>query len=173
MCEPTSIIMLTTAVVSAAMAARQANQQKHAVEAQMAEQQRQVNEQASAGMEDRLKAAREARATARAAAAESGVSGNSVAAQLNDVMFQAGTDVARIEKNRQNGNAAASVAAKSQYGEINGQLTSSLASSAMQGVGAYGEHRAALDRWAAANPIPDAGQWAKPTITIDKPKFTI
>lgn len=136
MCEPTTIVLLTTAVVSAAMAARSANQQKKAVEAQAQAQQDQINQQASAQTEDRLNAARQARAAARAAAAEAGASGNSVAAQLNDFMQQSAMDVARIEKNRLNGTAESQLAAKSRFSEINGQLTSSLASSAMQATSA-------------------------------------
>lgn len=130
MCEPTTIAMVTMAVVSAATAVYSANQSKHAVEDQLKEQQKQTDQAASAQMEDRVKAAREARAAARAAAAESGVMGNSVDAQLNDITFQAGRDVSRIEKNRENGVNAAGVEASSRIAEINGQLTSSLAQSA-------------------------------------------
>ncbi|MBA2077049.1 hypothetical protein [Rhodanobacter sp. PCA2] len=154
MCEPTTITLAATSVLSAAMAVRNANQQKHAVEAQAKRQQDQINQQASAQVQDRMTAARQARASARAAAAESGVSGNSVAAQLNDFMQQAGTDVARIEKNRQNGNAETSIAAKSRFAEINGQLTSSLIGAAETGGKAYMGHRVAVDEWAAANPVP-------------------
>lgn len=169
MCEPVSIGMAVTAVVSAAMAARSANQQKHAVEAQAQAQQQQANEAASAQMQDRMAAARQARASARAAAAEAGASGNSTAAQLNDFMQQSTTDVARIEKNRQNGNTETSLAARSRFTEINGQLTSSLASSAAQAGGAYIDHRAVANQWFDSNSIYIEPYREK----VMKQKFTI
>lgn len=154
MCEPTTIVMATTAIVSAAMAVRNANQQKHAVEAQAKAQHQQVNEAAGAQMQDRMDAARQARASARAAAAEAGVSGNSVAAQLNDLMQHSATDVARIENNRQNGTAETSIVARSRSAEINGQLTSGLAGAAEIGGKAYMGHREALETWVRQNPVP-------------------
>lgn len=173
MCEPTSIAMAATAVVSAAMAVRSANQQKHAVEAGMKLQQQQIDQSASANTEDRMAAAREQRASARAAAAEVGVSGNSTDAVLSDILMQSGRDVSRIEKNRQNGIAESSAQARAKFGEINGQLVASLGDSAATGIKAYGAHRLALNEWAASNPIPDAGQYAKPRVTLDKPQITI
>lgn len=125
MCEPATITMVAVAVIGAATAAYTANQNKHAVEDQLKEQQKQTDQVASAQMEDRVKAAREARAAARAAAAESGVSGNTADAQLNDIVFQASRDVSRIEKNRENGFNEAGVGAAARIGEINGQLTAS------------------------------------------------
>jgi hypothetical protein len=141
MCEPTTITAVTLAVVSAATAAYAANQNKHAVEDQLKEQQKQTNQAASAQMEDRVKAAREARAAARAAAAESGVAGNSVDAQLNDIVFQASRDVSRIEKNRENGYNEAGVGAAARIGEINGQLTASLISTGASAFGAIGSNK--------------------------------
>lgn len=141
--------MAAMAAVSAATAMYSANQSKHAVEAQLKEQQRQTNESASAQMEDRVKAAREARAAARAAAAESGVVGNSADAQLNDIRFQAGRDVSRIEKNRVNGITQASAEAAGRFAEINGQLTASLvksAGSAWEGMTAYSSNAVDLSK---------------------------
>ena len=129
MCGPVAI-PLALAVVSAGVGLYQANQNKHAVEAQLKQQQKQVDQNASAQMEDRIKAAREARASARAAAAESGVSGNSADAVLSDIQFQASRDVSRIEKNRENGIDAAGEQASARYSEINGQLAASLVQSA-------------------------------------------
>lgn len=140
MCEPTTIILLTTAVVSAAMAARSANQQKHAVEAQAREQQTQTDESASAQTEDRLAAAREQRSAARAASAESGASGNSTDAILNDIMMQSGRDVSRIEKNRENGQRETQQQVRSRTSEINGQLAAGLASSAETGASGYARY---------------------------------
>lgn len=122
--------MVAVAAVGAITAAYTANQNKHAVEDQLKEQQKQTNQAASAQMEDRVKAAREARAAARAAAAESGVAGNSADAQLNDIVFQASRDVSRIEKNRENGYNEAGIGASARIGEINGQLTASAVQSA-------------------------------------------
>jgi hypothetical protein len=129
MCEPTTIATVTMAVLAAGSAAYQANQNKHAVEAQLKEQQKQVDQQASGQLEDRVKAAREARAAARAAAAESGVMGNSADAVLTDIVLQASRDVSRVEKNRESGFNEASVQASSRFAEINGQLAASVAQS--------------------------------------------
>jgi len=129
MCAPLAI-PLALAAVSVGVGLFQANQNKHAVEAQLKEQQRQTNEQASAQTEDRIKAAREARAAARAAAAESGVAGNSSDAVLTDIQFQASRDVSRIEKNRENGFTEAGMQANTRFAEINGQLAASIAQSA-------------------------------------------
>ena len=130
-------IPIILAIASAAAAAYSANQQKHAVEDQLKQEQKQVNEAASAQSEDRIRAAREARASARAASAESGVSGNSVDAVLNNIQMQSGRDVSRIEKNRENGIAETSQQAKARFGEINGQLTQSLISSASSAYSGY------------------------------------
>lgn len=160
MCLP--VVMVAMAVASMAMAAKSANDNKHAVEAQARAQQDQINQQASAQTEDRLNAARQARASARAAAAEAGASGNSTAAQLNDFMQQSATDVARIEKNRLNGTAESQIAAKSRFSEINGQLTQSLASSAMQATSA------GMSYFGGNQPKSDAG-----SATADRSKFAI
>lgn len=141
MCEPTTIVMVTMAVVSAATAVYQANQSKHAVEDQLKEQKRQTDQAASTQVEDRVKMAWETRAAARAAAAEPGVMGNSADAVLGDVAFQADRDVSRIEKNRENGLSEAGAQAKSRYAEINGQLVSSVAESAASAYGALSTYK--------------------------------
>jgi hypothetical protein len=130
MCEPATILAITTAALSTGVALYGANQQKHALEAQATAQQQQIDQAASASTEDRMKAAREQRASARAAAAESGVSGNSADAILNDMMMQEGRDVSRIEKNRENGIAETSAEVRAKTGEINGQLIASLSDTA-------------------------------------------
>ena len=137
MCEPVSITAGIMAVVAAGAAVYSANQQKHALEQQMKIQQQQTDQQAQAQTDDRLKAAREQRAAARAASAESGVSGNSSDAILNDLLMQSGRDVSRIEKNRENGQLETLQQARSRTAEINGQLASGLASSAASGYSAY------------------------------------
>lgn len=142
MCEPISAttaawLMVGAAAASAAASIYAANQQKHAVEDQLKLQQKQTDQAASAQMEDRLKAAREQRAAARAASAEVGVSGNSVDAVLSDIQFQAGRDVSRIEKNRENGQIQNTQQARSRSAEINGQLAVGLAGSAGQAMTAW------------------------------------
>jgi len=141
MCEPTTIVLATTAVLSAAMAVRGANQQRHAVEAMAKQQQEQVNDQAQAKTLERMEEARKLRAQARASAAEAGVSGNSIDVLLDDVYRQAGRDVALIENNRRNGVAASSANAGARLREVNGQLVSGLAGAAEQGANAYAVYR--------------------------------
>ena len=128
------IVMAVAAIGTAAYAA---NQQKIATERQMKSQQEQTDQGAQAQTDDRLKAAREQRAAARAAAAESGASGNSTDAIMNDIMMQSGRDVSRIEKNRENGQLETSQQARSRYSEINGQLISSVGSSAASAYSGY------------------------------------
>lgn len=110
-----------------------------------------------------MKAAREQRAAARAAAAEAGASGNSSDAVLNDIMMQAGQDISRIEKSQENGVAKTSTEVRARSGEINGQLSASLASSAVQRYRGYSE--------GIANYIPNlpkSAWYTKPTVTFDE-----
>jgi len=147
MCEPTTITLIAMAALSATAAVYQANVQRHAVEDQLKVQQEQTNEAASAATEDRIRAAREQRAAARAASAESGVTGNSIDAVLSDIQMQSGRDVSRIEKNRENGIAETSQQAKARGAEINGQLAQSLVSSASS----------TAQAWPSSNGIPAIG----------------
>ncbi|KRE92461.1 hypothetical protein ASG87_00650 [Frateuria sp. Soil773] len=137
MCEPTTIALATMAALSAATAIYASNEQKHATEDQLKLQQKQQDAAAQVQTNDRLKAAREARASARAAAAEVGLSGNSAQAILQDIQMQAGTDVSRIEKNRESGNIEATQQAKSRFAEINGNLAQGVAGAFSQGMSAY------------------------------------
>lgn len=140
MCAVAAIPYIVMAVAAVGTAAYSANQQKIATERQMRFQQEQTDQSAQAQTEDRLKAAREQRAAARAASAESGASGNSSDAILNDIMMQSGRDVSRIEKNRENGQLETQQQARSRFSEINGQLVSSSINSA---AGAYAGYSAA------------------------------
>lgn len=134
-------IPIAMALLSTAVAVKSSNDQKHALEASARMQQQQVDQAAQAQTIDRMQAARQARASARAAAAESGISGNSSDAVLNDIMMQEGRDVTRIELNRENGIAQTEQEVRSRTSEINGQLTASIAnnaaSAASAGYGAY------------------------------------
>ena len=140
MCEPVSITAGVLAVVGAASAVYSANQQQKALNQQAQIQQDQINQGASAQTDDRLKQAREQRASARAASAESGASGNSTDAILNDLLMQSGRDVSRIEKNRENGQLESQQEVRSKTGEINGQLVAGLAGSANSGANAYSNY---------------------------------
>jgi hypothetical protein len=139
MCGPlvVPIIMGVTAVLGAGAAVYSKNQSKHALEDQMKLQQEQTDQGAQAQTDDRQKAAREQRAAARAASAESGSVGNSTDAILNDLMMQSGRDVSRIEKNRENGQLETQQQARSRTAEINGNLVTGLAGSAQAGASAY------------------------------------
>lgn len=129
MCGPLAI-PIAMAIVTVATAAVTANQQKHTAERIGRMQQDQTNQAASAQIDDRLKQAREARAQARVASAEAGVSGISVDAQLNDILMQSNRDVSRIEKNRENGIVDAQMNQRARTAEINGQLANTTVSSA-------------------------------------------
>lgn len=145
MCEPVSITAGILAVVGAASAVYSANQSQKALNQQAQTQQNQIDQQASVQTDDRLKQAREQRAAARAASAESGASGNSTDAILNDLMMQSGRDVSHIEKNRENGQLESRQQVRSQSSEINGQLISGLVGSAKSGANAYSTYKIKTD----------------------------
>jgi hypothetical protein len=140
-CEPVSITAGILAVASAGAAVYSANQQQKALNESAKVQQTQIDQAASAQTDDRLKQAREQRASARAAAAESGTSGNSSDAILNDLLMQSGRDVSRIEKNRENGQIESQQEVRSKTSEINGQLITGLAGSAQAGGNAYSGYK--------------------------------
>lgn len=125
---------------STAMAAYSANQQEIALEDAAKLKGKQQNEAAQLQTNDRLKEARERRAQARAASAESGVSGNSTNAILHDILMQSGRDVTRIEKNRINGVLSTQQQVRGRSSEINGQLIAGVASSAQQAGSLYGSY---------------------------------
>ena len=78
------------------------DQNNKAIEEAAERQQEQINDQAAERTQQRMEEARALRSAMRASAAEAAVSGNSVEL-ANDIMAQAGRDVALIEKNRRNG----------------------------------------------------------------------
>jgi hypothetical protein len=171
MCEPASITMGVMAVLSAGVAVYNANEQKHALEDQMKLQQEQTDQGAQAQTNDRLKQAREQRAAARAASAETGASGNSADAILTDLLMQSGRDVSRIEKNRENGQLANQQQARNASAQINGQLVSGLAGSVGSGIEAGKAMRTDYQNYIPK--IPDAGQHAPPTVTLDQQRYII
>lgn len=102
MCNPVAV-QVGFAALSAVTAVYGQRQQNKAIEEAAARQQEQINDQAAERTQARMEEARALRSAMRASAAEAAVSGNSVELLANDIMAQAGRDVALIEKNRRNG----------------------------------------------------------------------
>lgn len=141
MCEPTTIVALTTAVVSAVTAVHQGRQQVKAIEAEQKVEAENIATQASIDTNARLSEARELRATARASAAEAAVSGNSLAAQEMQIEQGVGTDMAMIEsgmrRNLDTSARSANARSKLARAEATGSVLSSAASA---GLGVYGQY---------------------------------
>ena len=160
MCEPTTIVMATTAVLSAAMAVRGANQQRHAIEAQAQVQQQQINEQAAQKTNERMEEARKLRAQARVSAAEAGVAGNSIDVLLDDIYGQAGRDTALIESNRSNGVDAFNEEARARMRETTAEMVTGLVGAASQGANAYATYQSTK-----TGPTPGATRASRYRIT--------
>lgn len=94
--------MLTTAAISLYTSKRNADKQERASKKAQAEREKQIQEQLTDETNDRRRKARKERARLRAASAESGLGGVTLNTLLNDVDFQAGTDVANLAKNAGN-----------------------------------------------------------------------
>lgn len=131
MCEPVTI---ATLAIGAATAVYSHNQQVKAIEQATAAQQEQINAQAAQKTHERMQEARALRASARAAAAEAGVAGNSVDIFLNDIMGQAGQDVSLIETNRRAGVEASAAESRARSRAAQTQMYGQLAQT---GLGAY------------------------------------
>lgn len=136
MCNPVAV-MAAAAVASAGYAVYSANEQGKINNKIAQQQQDEIDQSAQADRERRMNEARALRAQARVASAEAGVSGNSVNALMDDVMFQAGTDAALIEKNRRNGVRASYLENKSRNTELNHQAGAQIISSASSAAGSY------------------------------------
>lgn len=102
MCNPVAV-QVGIAAVSAMATMYGQDQNNKAIEEAAERQQEQINDQAAERTQQRMEEARALRSAMRASAAEAAVSGNSVELLANDIMAQAGRDVALIEKNRSNG----------------------------------------------------------------------
>lgn len=100
-------------------------------------QQQEIDQQASVAMVDRVAEGRAARASARAAAAESGVSGNSLDSIINDAYMQTGKDVSIIEKNRQNGIASSVAENGARNSAVNAEAGTQVINA---GLSAYSNH---------------------------------
>lgn len=153
------IIMAAASAAGAAYSAYAANQQENAMEDAIKVNREQTNEAAAAQTNDQRRQARSMRATARAAAAQAGASGNSVTAMLNDISMQEGMNTARIEKNRVNAINSQASMGEIQLGRIQTQETSSIISSIGSMAGAY-------NSYAGGNipKIPIGGAVAAPTM---------
>lgn len=110
------------------------SEQKKATKEQMKVQQSEIDAAAQQKKQERMEEARALRASARAAAAESAIGGNSVDAMNLDIMSQAGRDVALIETNRRNGTLASSAEAAARIRMANAEMVSSISSSVAGGV---------------------------------------
>ena len=116
MCAPPLIMMGVSLAISAAstgiqMAAQKdtARKQRAAMEADYANKQEAAKAQAdqtyaanSEQASERTRQARREESAARVAAGESGLAGNSVMSLLDSTQFNAGYDIARIDKNNAN-----------------------------------------------------------------------
>jgi len=121
-------------VVGAMTTMYQTNQNNKAIEETAQRQQDQINDAAAERTQARMEEARAMRSSLRAAAAESAVSGNSVSVIANDIMGQAGRDVALIDKNRRNGIVASGEESRARIRSNNAEA---LGSVAQQGMSAY------------------------------------
>ncbi len=100
-------------------------------------QQKEIDASAATQKQQRMEEARALRATARAAAAESAVSGNSVDAIAVDIMGQAGRDVSLIETNRRNGTLASGAEAAARMRVANADMINSIGSTAVSSYNNY------------------------------------
>lgn len=135
------IIEIAATAVSAYVAYKGYESEKATTKAIAAQRQQQIDESAQVQELQRRKQAEARAAQIRTSAAQSGVGGNSVAAMLNDVMFQSGQDVSLIEKNRQWGISANQTEAWARNQESTANLASSLSSSAMSGLNSYSQYK--------------------------------
>lgn len=104
-------------------------------------QQKEIDASAATQKQQRMEEARALRATARAAAAESAISGNSVDAISADIMGQAGRDVSLVETNRRNGTLASSAEASARMRVANADMINTIGSSVAGGISSgYGNY---------------------------------
>lgn len=97
MCDPVSVALtIASTAYGLHSQAKTASAQEKALRKQQATQDEQIQAQASVDANARYQQAREERARLRAASAESGVAGISIVDLLDNVDFQAGTDIALI-----------------------------------------------------------------------------
>ncbi|WP_408953175.1 hypothetical protein [Lysobacter sp. Hz 25] len=113
------------------------SEQKKATKDALQVQQAEIDASAATQKNERMEEARALRATARAAAAEAAIGGNSVDAISIDVMGQAGRDVALIETNRRNGSLASSAEANARIRGANAEMVQGIGGAATTGMSGY------------------------------------
>lgn len=123
------------AVIGAGTAVYQQRQAVKAADRQQEAENENTRLAATQQTNERLKEAREQRASARAAAAEASIGGNSLGALEMDIEAQAGRDVTTIEGNARRSGIAANTQYRSQVRAANAEAVSSIASSAASSAG--------------------------------------
>jgi len=113
------------------------NQQSKATASAARLQQEQVNAQAAERSDERIREARELRASLRASSAESGVAGNSIVLLGDDMMAQGGRDLALIDKNRRTANEAIKAEAKARIRASRAEAVRGIFGSTSNAVGGY------------------------------------
>ncbi|MDO7934412.1 MULTISPECIES: virion core protein, T7 gp14 family [Xanthomonas] len=126
-------VPIAMAVIGAGTAVYQGKQQAKAIGEQMQAEQSQIDAKAQVDTLQRMAEARSLRATARASAAEAAIGGNSLQAIDNDIMAQAGRDVAMIEGNRERGVAASSADAAARTRVANAEMVGGVINTAASG----------------------------------------
>jgi len=129
--------MAMTTAVSAGLQIKGQRGQAKAVAEASAAQQEQINDQTAERNDTRIKEARELRASLRAQAAESGVSGNSIALLGQDMLAQAGRDMALMDKNRKQAINASQAEARARLRAGRGELWGGLLSTGMNAYDKY------------------------------------
>lgn len=128
-------IPLITAIVGAGVAVHGAREQKKATQAMLNQQQSEIDAAAVVKKQQRMEEARALRATARASAAEAAIGGNSLAMLEEDIMGQAGRDLALIETNRRNGTLASAAEASARIRVANAEALGTAGSGFVSGAG--------------------------------------
>ncbi|WP_445392379.1 virion core protein, T7 gp14 family [Stenotrophomonas pavanii] len=119
----------------------QTKQNNEATEEMAQRQQDQINDAAAEKTNARMEEARAMRASFRASAAESAVSGNSVSILANDIMGQAGRDVALIDKNRRNGIVASGEESRARIRSNNAEALGGIAQAGMTAYGNVADYK--------------------------------
>lgn len=145
MCEPTTIALVATSVLMAGTAIYAGQQQKKAAKAMAQQQQQQIDQSAQVESNKRQRAADAAAAQIRTSAAGSGVAGNSIAAMLDDVMFQSGQDISLIEKQRQWGIDGSKTELWARNQASTAAQIGGVTSAATTGLGSYQQYKIALN----------------------------
>jgi hypothetical protein len=135
-------VPIAMAIVGAGTAVYQGKQQAKALQEQMNQEQEVINKEASVATNEKLSEVRALRASARAAAAESAIGGNSLFGIQQEIEAQGGRDMAQIESNRKQGIHASTADTKARAKVAKAETLSSVTSYAAQGAsGAYNNYK--------------------------------